>query len=166
MFKNFFLQIGSLDEFYLFEHQHVHKRSAQVDEKYHSRLKSDPQVRKTKIEVVSFTYIVKHITDMVFLLVFFLDSGNRVWLLYTYCKVTNNIRKTIRVYFFFTVRLLNILISRMTKINCFRINFQVAVTYGWFSVFFFFFHNSILNLFSYSTCFFFSFKYKNKNRPP
>jgi len=37
-------QIGSLNEFYLFEHQHVHKRSLFLDEKYHSRLKSDPQV--------------------------------------------------------------------------------------------------------------------------
>lgn len=37
-------QIGSLKEFYLFEHQHVHKRSIFVDEKYYSRLKSDPQV--------------------------------------------------------------------------------------------------------------------------
>ncbi|XP_016662865.1 proprotein convertase subtilisin/kexin type 6-like [Acyrthosiphon pisum] len=37
-------QIGSLNEFYLFEHQHVHKRSIYVDEKYHSRLKLDPQV--------------------------------------------------------------------------------------------------------------------------
>lgn len=39
------LQIGGLEEFYLFEHEHVHKRSIYVDEKYHSRLKSDPQVR-------------------------------------------------------------------------------------------------------------------------
>lgn len=38
------LQIGSLNDFYLFEHQHVHKRSIYIDEKYHSRLKSDPQV--------------------------------------------------------------------------------------------------------------------------
>ncbi|XP_027840816.2 uncharacterized protein LOC114122374 isoform X2 [Aphis gossypii] len=37
-------QIGSLNEFYLFEHQHVHKRSIYVDEKYHSRLKLDPQI--------------------------------------------------------------------------------------------------------------------------
>lgn len=40
----YFLQIGSLDEFYLFEHQHVHKRSIFEDKKYHYRLKSDPQV--------------------------------------------------------------------------------------------------------------------------
>lgn len=42
--KIILLQIGSLTEFYLFEHQHVHKRSVNVDEKYHSRLKLDPQV--------------------------------------------------------------------------------------------------------------------------
>ncbi|VVC36833.1 Hypothetical protein CINCED_3A020314 [Cinara cedri] len=37
-------QIGSLNDFYLFEHQHVHKRSIYIDEKYHSRLRSDPQI--------------------------------------------------------------------------------------------------------------------------
>ncbi|XP_050425333.1 neuroendocrine convertase 1-like isoform X2 [Adelges cooleyi] len=37
-------QIGSLDQFFLFEHAHVHKRSINADEKYHSKLKSDPQI--------------------------------------------------------------------------------------------------------------------------
>ncbi|XP_076044014.1 furin-like protease 2 [Oratosquilla oratoria] len=37
-------QIGSLDDMYLFEHQHVHKRSADPSPHHHQKLHSDPQV--------------------------------------------------------------------------------------------------------------------------
>lgn len=37
-------QIGSLKNYYLFEHSHVHKRSLETNGQYHEALQSDPQV--------------------------------------------------------------------------------------------------------------------------
>lgn len=37
-------QVGSLKGFYLFEHEHVHKRSLQADDHHHRKLSSEPQV--------------------------------------------------------------------------------------------------------------------------
>ena len=44
---NFFLffQIGTLTDHYLFEHPHVHRRSAELSQDHHERLSSHPQVR-------------------------------------------------------------------------------------------------------------------------
>lgn len=42
---NFFLQIGSLKNYYLFHHHHVAKRSLDHSEKYHSFLNTEPEVR-------------------------------------------------------------------------------------------------------------------------
>lgn len=37
-------QVGSLKGFYLFEHNHVHKRSVQPDDHHHRKLTDEPQV--------------------------------------------------------------------------------------------------------------------------
>jgi hypothetical protein len=50
----FFFQIGSLQGYYLFEHQHIHKRSLSASEEHHSALSSEPQVSVLRCSVDSF----------------------------------------------------------------------------------------------------------------
>lgn len=49
-------QIGSLKDYYLLEHKHVHKRSTEINFHYHDRLTNEPQV-STYIYIFVITHL-------------------------------------------------------------------------------------------------------------